>query len=396
MNSSTRARSKRDSTRWERVLMRHPGWALQRLRPQIHAADPQLGRAALQGVFFVLERWGRAAELQAELQQALQDARSQRALPEAADLSEALGRLHYQRGDYVQACQAWSQSLDWGADDSRAACLARIGLTHLCYALGDWARGGRVLDLAERHYPRLATDAYLHAKVALNRAVSLRATQGPQAALPLLDEALAAARAVGHRDYEAEATWHRARCARDSGEAAEALQLAQQGQALAQRCGYRWLQAQTLMLQAELQSGDAALAAAGSVLSLAEALQSRSLQAQAHGRLAELMQAQGEFGPSWYHAQQRQQLEGTLSQTELPGLLEALIRFDEELPPGTPVPAGELAGLLRRALGELDGLTRHVRGLPSSEVHASTQAELLRTASRVEHLLQQGLQQMAS
>ncbi|MEH0167538.1 hypothetical protein [Roseateles microcysteis] len=393
-SSKTKMRNQADKARWERVLMRRPAWALPRLRGLIHAADPLVGRAAVQGAFFVLERWGRAAEMQGELQQALNDAKSQRALAEAAELSEAVGRLHYQRGDYVQACQAWAQTLEWAADDSRAACLARIGLTHLCYALGDWARGGRVLDQAEAHYRRFAADPYLHAKFALNRAVSLRATQGPQAALPALDEALAAARAAGHHDYEAEAIWHRARCARDSGDVAEALNLARQAQALAQRCGYRWLQAQASLLQAELQEGDVALAAAGAALSLAEVLQSRSLQASAHGRLAELMQAQGEFGPSWYHAQQRQQLDATLGQPELPGLLEALIRFDGELPEAA-APASELAGLLRRALGELSGLSQHVRGLPAGEIVPATQAELLRTASRVEHLLQQGLRQMA-
>ncbi|WIT10079.1 hypothetical protein PFX98_14160 [Paucibacter sediminis] len=333
--------------RWERALMRHPRLALPRLRAGMKATDPARARAALLGAFFVLERWGRAAELQGELQAELQTLRReverQRSLSEAAELSEALGRLHYQRGDYVQACQAWSETLDWAEDDSRPACLARIGLAHLCYALGDWARGGRVLDQAELHYARLAQDPYLRAKIALNRAASLRATQGPQAARVVLDEALAAAREAGHADYQAEAIWHQARCARDSGDAAQALRLADQALVSAQRCGYRWLHAQAALLLCELTSGETALGWAGQALSLAEALQSRHLQAAAHGRLADLMREQGELGPSWHHLQQRQRLESTLDQGQLPTQLEALARFDTD-PHGADALLLSLAG----------------------------------------------------
>lgn len=319
-----------ERARWERIVMRHPALALPKLRAAMRQRDACRARAALLGAVFVLERWGRAAELQAELQQALQQAQAQRALAEAAELSEALGRLHYQRGDYSQACTAWSQTLDWASDDARSACLARIGLAHLCYALGDWARGGRVLDQAELHYAKLPRDPYMRAKIALNRAASLRATQGPQAALPELDEALTAARRAGHRDYRAEATYQHARCARDSGDLAQALSLAQQALSLAQGCGYRWLQANAALLLSELQRGDVALGWAGQALTLAEALQSRPLQAAAHGRLGELMREQGELGPSWHHMQQRQRLESSLHQGQLPAQLEALARFDTD------------------------------------------------------------------
>lgn len=332
--SSKGTQGQADRARWERALMRHPRQALPGLRAGMKAADPARSRAALLGAFFVLERWGRAAELQGELQAELQTLRReverQRSLSEAAELSEALGRLHYQRGDYVQACQAWSETLDWAEDDSRPACLARIGLAHLCYALGDWARGGRVLDQAELHYASLAHDPYLRAKIALNRAASLRATQGPQAARAVLDEALAAAREAGHADYQAEAIWHQARCAKDSGDAAQAHRLADQALASAQRCGYRWLHAQVALLLCELTSGETALGWAGQALALAEALQSRHLQAAAHGRLVELMREQGELGPSWHHQQQRQRLESTLDQGQLPTQLEALARFDTD------------------------------------------------------------------
>jgi hypothetical protein len=333
-----------DKARWERLVMRRPGLVLPLLQSlTLRPRDPAVARAALLGAFFVLERWGRAAELQHELQAALAQAEKQRAWAEAAELSEAMGRLHYQRGDYAQACGAWSQTLDWAADDSRSACLARIGLAHLCYALGEWARGGRVLEQAELHYARLPRDAYLRAKIALNRAASLRATQGPQAALPALDEALCAAHEAGHRDYQAEAIWHHARCARDRGDRLLALKLAQQALSRAQQCGYRWLQGQAALLQSELQQGAVAGDWAEQALALAEQLQSRALQAAAHARLAELAQARGELGPSWHHAQQAQRLEAALNQTQLPAGLEALARFDTD-PAGADALLLELAG----------------------------------------------------
>ena len=124
--------------------MRRPGLAYPRLQGLIaREAEPPF--QALLGAFFILERWGRGPELQIELERALARALQQRLLEDAAELSEALGRLHYQRGDYVQACNAWSQSLELTDDQTRWACLARIGLAQLCFALGDWARGGRVL-----------------------------------------------------------------------------------------------------------------------------------------------------------------------------------------------------------------------------------------------------------
>lgn len=330
--------------------MRRPGLAYPRLQRLI-ASEIEPPFQALLGAFFILERWGRGSEVQGALEQALARAQQQRLREESSELSEALGRLHYQRGDYVQACNAWSEALELTDDQTRWACLARIGLAQLCFALGDWARGGRMLDQAERHYPRLAADAYLRAKIGLNRAVSLRATQGPQAAMSRLEKARAAAREAGHRDYEAEAMWHHARCARDSATMDEALSLATQAEDLARRSHYRWLQAQVLLLISELMTGVEAVPPAEQALALGEALQSRSVQALAHGRLGQLMAEQGQLGPSWHHQQQRQRLEAALAllgQTELPARLEQLARFDAE-----PAAAGGDAAQEARALLKL-------------------------------------------
>ncbi|XHS80414.1 hypothetical protein ACFJGW_10670 [Burkholderiaceae bacterium UC74_6] len=320
-----------ENARWERVVMRRPGLALTRLlRIVMRREEGPATRRALLGVFFVLERWGRATELQSDLEGALAQARQKKEFEDAAELSEALARLHYQRGDYAQACIAWSEALDWASDESRVACAARVGIAHLCYALGEWARGGRVVDQAELHYPGLKDDAYLRAKIALNRAATLRITQGPYAALPALREALSAAQTAGHRDYQAEAIWHHAKCARDSGEQVLSEQLANQSLRLAKACGYRWLQGQAALLLSELHADDAALDWAGQAMTIAESLQSRSLQAAVHARLADLMRERGELGPSWHHQQQRQRLEATLDQGQVPARLEALARFDTD------------------------------------------------------------------
>ncbi len=93
--------------RWERIIMRRPALALPRLLRLVMRRDnPAVARAALLGVFFILERWGRAVELQGDLEGALAQAVQKQALDDAAALSEALARLHSQRGDYAQACTA--------------------------------------------------------------------------------------------------------------------------------------------------------------------------------------------------------------------------------------------------------------------------------------------------
>ncbi len=90
------------------------------------------------------------------------------------------------------------------------------------------------------------------------------------------------------------------------------------------------MQAQTLLLISELRRGTEAVPPAQQALALGEEIQSRSLQAAAHGRLGQLMAEQEQLGPSWYHQQQRQRLEATLGQTELPARLEQLARFDTD------------------------------------------------------------------
>lgn len=352
--------------------MRRPGLAWPLLRRRLETEESPAVPLLL-AAFFILERWGRGAELQEPLERAHAAALVRGAHQDAAELSEALGRLHYQRGDYLQACNAWGETLTRADDDTRWACLARIGLAHLCFAQGDWARGGRVLDQAEAHYARLAEDPYLRAKIALNRAASARATQGPEAALLRLEEARGAAREAGHRDYQAEATWHHARCRRDSGAPDEALRLARQAEDLARRCRYRWLQAHALLLISELTTGGEALASAEQALSIGASLQSRSVQAAAHARLSPLMAEQGALGPSWHHQQQRQRLEVTLVPNELPARLEQLARFD------APSARGVTAVDDVRAL--VTGLER-LSGAPAEATSAALQ-DLLRHARRL-------------
>lgn len=385
--AATAAASGRDLARWERLLMRRPALALPVLQRMVDAGGDTPPVQALLGLFFILERCGRGPELQAALEAALAAAldRAQHradasAREQASELSEALGRLHYQRGDYLQACNAWSQTLELTRDDTRWACLARIGLAHLCFALGDWARGGRVLDQAERHYPGLIGDAYLRAKIGLNRAVASRATVGPEAALTLLDQAQRAARQAGHRDYEAETCWHRARGARDSGDPLQALSLARSALQQARRCDYRWLQAQCLLLLSELQD-EQALVHAQEALALGEGLQSRAVQAAAHARLSQLMADRGALGPSWHHQQQRQRLEAVLGQSALPARLEQLARFDQAPPLGA-APAD-----LAQAAREAAALSEALAALAQSGGTAATlRRELQTLTSAAAHL----------
>ncbi|MFG6448270.1 hypothetical protein ACG0Z6_08430 [Roseateles sp. BYS180W] len=336
--------------RWERLTMRHPGLMLPLLRQGMEAPDPRLARLALLGTVFVLERWGRAAELQTQLQQSRTEALARNDHAEAAELAEAQGRLHYQNGDYEQACEHWLESLQWADPASRCACQARIGLAHSCYALGEWARGGQQLDLAEQAYPRLAQDLYLSAKVALNRAVACLSTEGPVAALLVLEQAEPVLRKLGHRDYSAELQWQRARCLRELGDLVQAQRINARALHLARQCHYRWLEVQCHLLDAQLLAPDAATAAAQAALVLAQQLQSRSLQAAVHERLSHWANVQGQLGPAYHHHEQQRQLEASLGHSWLRQRLQALVRFS----PPRPQPMDAGAGPAEQAVRDTD------------------------------------------
>lgn len=288
---------------------------------------------ALYGRFFVLERLGLALDLRRPLELGLKQATESHLPQQAARLHEALGRVHYQMGEYQLASAHWSQALDLAAmlGDASTGVAARIGLGQIHYALGDWPAGERLHSDARGMLEGL-DDAYLESKLRINLGVGLFNRQQYEAAAQEFSLGQAAAARAGHRDYVAEAQWHEARSAQARGQHAQALQLCREALARARLAGYAWLQTMASATLTELAAAgddmDEAIRCGEQSLELARRLGARRQQSTAHLALAKLYQNQGRLQAALNHLWQHQELEGELYRLSLPERLSALARFD--------------------------------------------------------------------
>jgi signal transduction histidine kinase len=324
----------------QRVLAlagRHPTLALglfERLAARAEADDnAALAIDSLCGRFLVLERLGQATQLMVPLTAALERCKLGHLPRQAAQCHEALGRIHYQLGEYQDASLHWSQAVDLAglAADTRSAVAARIGLAQIHYALGDWVAGQRFLDDAAQLLQEL-DDAYLRAKLALNQGVGWLQRQALEAAAQQFRLGLAAAQRAGHREYEAEALWQLARVALGRGEAQQAERLARQALALAEQVSHHWLQSMALQTLTELAQGQGALEQAHHLahraLALALQLGAREQQANAHRQLAALEQALARPDAALRHLWAALDLQAELQRLSLPERVSVLARFD--------------------------------------------------------------------
>lgn len=288
---------------------------------------------ALYGRFFVLERLGLALDLRRTLKAGLKQATEAHLPQQAARLHEALGRLHYQMGEYQLASTHWSQALDLAAmlGDGNTGVAARIGLGQIHYALGDWPAGERLHGDARGLLQGLGDD-YLESKLRINLGVGLFNRQQYEAAAQEFSLGQVAAARAGHRDYVAEAQWHEARSAQARGQHEQALRLCREALTRARQIGYAWLQTMASATLTELAAAgddiDEAIRCGEQSLELARRLGARRQQSTAHLALAKLYQNQGRLQAALNHLWQHQQLEGELYRLSLPERLSALARFD--------------------------------------------------------------------
>jgi len=292
------------------VAARHPAHALAlllRLQAQrAELADWACAADALYLRFHLLEPRGRALELQGALQQMAQQVA---ALPlQAARVAEALGRVAYQQGNYLEATELWSRAVDLAdaAPAPRVGVAARVGLGQIHYALGAWHTGLRFQrDALQRLQVLAAPDSYLSAKVALNLGVGHLESNQLEDAERQFSHALAAARRGGHREFEAEAHWYLARAALVRGQWPLATADCRLALNLAGRLQHHWLEAAASRTWTEiaLARGDEAAAIRSSRhgLELAERIASKPQQRQAHLELARLLEKRGEFEAALRH-----------------------------------------------------------------------------------------------
>lgn len=314
-----------------RVAHRHPALAdrqLERLSAQTFAAgDTAVGVDALYARFGLLEPRGRALELLPALEQAGALAAAGHFPVQAARVCEALGRIAYQQGQYQLASEQWSRALDMSevSGHLQTAVAARIGLGQIHYAHADWARGLRQMrDAGEQLAPssNQGDDSYLAAKLALNIGVGSFETGDLPAAERHFSHGLAAARRGGHRVFEAEAHWHLARAALARQRMDWAVADCRLALDIAARQGYPWLEAAASRTWTEiaLARGDnaAAVRSTRHGLALAQRIQARAQARQAHLKLAELLQAEGDAAGALDHLWQHLALQSEIERLSLP------------------------------------------------------------------------------
>ncbi len=296
--------------RLAQVAERHPDCALARLeRLQAERwaqAEWLCAIDALTLRFHLMEPRGRALELQPELQHAATQCGS---LPlQAARVAEALGRVAYQQGNYLEATEQWSRAVDLAenAKAPRVGVAARVGLGQIHYALGAWHTGLRFQrDALHRLQELDAPDSYLSAKVALNLGVGHLESGQLEDAERQFSHALAAARRGRHREFEAESHWYLARAALARGQWPLATADCRLALNLAGRLQHHWLEAAASRTWTEiaLARGDEAAAIRSSQhgLQLAERIASKPQQRQAHLELARLLEKRGDYQDALSH-----------------------------------------------------------------------------------------------
>jgi len=324
-------------SRLARVAQRHPRPAL-RLYERLEASARQAGRLdlafdTLYAHFNLLEHRGRGAQLRGALGMAQQQATQAGLHEQSARLLEALGRISYQHGDYLEAAEKWSRAVDLAvlAGDIRIGVAARIGLGQIHYALGAWDKGRRFHRDAALLLANLE-DSYLEAKLAINLGVGNFENAQIEEAEQQFRQGMAAAIRGGHREFEAEAYWQLARTAKERGQMELAAQQCRLALQLAAHLNHAWLESmasQTLTEIAWTQGDTAeALRCAQFALDQAQRIQSRTQESRAHLQLAQLLQAQGNLNGALQHLWQHLNLQTEAQQLGLPERLSKLAHYD--------------------------------------------------------------------
>lgn len=321
--------------RLHRVSERHPDTASRLLQAQerqrLTAGDVAGSIDLLCQRFQLQEHRGRALDLRDDLRRAAERAQGPGLKVQAARVCEALGRIAYQQGNYLDATEQWSQALDLAdaAGDQRVGVSARVGLGQIHYAMGAWTAGLRFHRDASNRLAALSAsgqsdlnDSYLAAKVSLNIGVGHFESGQPEDAERHFSHGLATARRGGHREFEAEAHWHLARAALARGQLQWAIADCRLALGIAAHLNHHWLEAAASRTWTEiaLARGDEAAAVRSTLhgLALAERIQSKPQQSQAHLQLARLLDKRGDTREALDHLWRHVALQAEFERQTLP------------------------------------------------------------------------------
>lgn len=321
--------------RLRQVSERHPDIAsrlLQALeRQRLDAGDLAGSIDLLCQRFQLQEHRGRALDLGDDLQDAATRAQAAGLSMQAARVFEALGRVAYQQGNYLDATEHWSRALDLAetAGDDRVGVSALVGLGQIQFAMGAWTAGLRFHRDASSRLSALSvggqndlSDSYLATKVALNLGVGHFESGQAEDAERHFSHGLASALRGGHREFEAEAHWHLARAALARGQLQRAIADCRLALHIAAHLHHHWLEAAASRTWTDiaLARGDEAAAERSTEhgLALAERIQSKPEQSRAHLQLARLLDKRGDLRLALDHLWRHVALQAEVERQTLP------------------------------------------------------------------------------
>lgn len=232
--------------RIEGCSRRHPQLAMtlfQRLEQSAHQEKRlSLALNALVRRFFICERLGHASSLNDEMYSALQSAENSGLTYQAGRLMLCLGRVRYNEGIYNEAIRFWTRCIDLCqvTHDTEVLIEARIGLSQIYDALGDWEAAARILqDVGQllKTFDR----PYLKSKQAINLGVNNLNIGKHALAKDLFQEAILQAQRGNVTEYIAEAHWYLGVLAQRGHDLNLAFEEVRYALRLAQACHYQWL-----------------------------------------------------------------------------------------------------------------------------------------------------------
>lgn len=311
------------------------------LKLELSAADThqyQLQLDALYLRFTIQERQNKAHHLLDELYSALNLAKNKHLPQQTGQILYALGRIHYTTGDYKEAVLCWIDCIATSslAEDHHSLIEARIGLSQVYDAMGDWHRGELFLNKTTTLL-QCMNDPYLHCKQTINLGVNQRNLGKLEEAKTLFTTAIKQAESGGINEYLAEAHWHLGTLALLHNDFEYAQDHINTASALAQACANHWLQSEIKLSLAKMLETQAlsktnaskktlihdAIAAYLEVLEQAQQVASLSQQTQCCAALSRLYEEIDDIRNALTYARQLQLHQETLSK------MSTIDRFSE-------------------------------------------------------------------
>ncbi|WP_348943610.1 ATP-binding protein [Chitinibacter sp. FCG-7] len=252
--------------------------------------------------------------------EALQMAQGHHLFAAEARLLNLIGRALYASARYQEAMQTWARCLETAELSQQYVCWvkAKMGLGQIYDALGDPASAVRLHQEAIERCAQL-DDRWLLLQAHINLGVNLHKLRRSDEALAAFNFALDTARELKHADDEAEVLMRIGELYVTKQVFPLALRSLDSACVIAERTGYRWAWAQSLLLRAEcllrMARPKEALQEVHHGLEIAKQAGASHVRMKLLYLLAEVCEALDDFATALQMQRQAQQLERQINQS---------------------------------------------------------------------------------